>query len=109
MKKFTDLVVESFNRGMAAMTISLNSNLSSLHHAVTLWGYEIDKATGLLTRVWVTDSDDLTKEPKQQLLNEYNVSIGSGNSNIQLTGNTRYGSAWVVSLHPLSGYGSAGK
>ena len=82
---------------------------SSLHHAVTLWGYEIDKATGLLTRVWVTDSDDLTKEPKQQLLNEYNVSIGSGNSNIQLTGNTRYGSAWVVSLHPLSGYGSAGK
>ena len=109
LKKFTDLVVESFNRGMAAMTISLSSNLSSLHHAVTLWGYEIDKATGLLTRVWVTDSDDLTKEPKQQLLNEYNVSIGSGNSNIQLTGNTRYGSAWVVSLHPLSGYGSAGK
>ena len=109
LKYFTDLVVQSFNRGMAAMTISLSSNIASLHHAVTLWGYEIDKATGLLTRVWVTDSDDLTKEPKQQLLNEYSVSIGSGRSHIQLTGDTRYGSVWVVSLHPLSGYGSAGK
>ena len=109
LKYFTDLVVQSFNRGMAAMTISLSSNIASLHHAVTLWGYEIDKSTGLLTRVWVTDSDDLTKEPKQQLLNEYSVSINSGRSHIQLTGNTRYGSVWVVSLHPLSGYGSAGK
>ena len=109
LKYFTDLVVQSFQRGMAAMTISLSSNIASLHHAVTLWGYEIDNATGLLTRVWVTDSDDLTKEPKQQLLNEYSVSINSGKSHIQLTGNTRYGSVWVVSLHPLSGYGSAGK
>ena len=109
LKYFTDLVVQSFQRGMAAMTISLNSNISSLHHAVTLWGYEIDNATGLLTRVWITDSDDLIKEPKQQLLNEYRVSINSGKSHIQLTGDTRYGSVWVVSLHPLSGYGSAGK
>ena len=109
LKYFTDLVVESLNRGIAAMTISLSSNIASLHHAVTLWGYEIDKSTGLLTRLWITDSDDLTKEPKQQLLNEYSVSIGSGKSHIQLTGNTRYGSVWVVSIHPLSGYGSAGK
>lgn len=109
LKYFTNLVEQSFQRGMAAMTISLSSNIASLHHAVTLWGYEVDNATGLLTRVWVTDSDDLTKEPKQQLLNEYSVSINSGKSHIQLTGNTRYGSVWVVSLHPLSGYGSAGK
>lgn len=109
LKYFTNLVVKSINRGIAAMTVSLSSSISSLHHAVTLWGYEIDKSTGLLTRVWITDSDDLTKEPKQQLLNEYSVSIGSGKSHIQLTGNTRYGSIWVVSLHPLSGYGSTGK
>lgn len=109
LEYFTNLVVQAFNRGIAGLTVSLSSNISSLHHAVTLWGYEIDKYTGLLTRVWITDSDDLTKEPKQQLLNEYSVSIGSGNSHIQLTGDTRYGSIWVVSLHPFSGYGSAGK
>ena len=107
LSKFTELVKEAFNHGMAAMTVSLSENISSLHHAVTLWGYEIDNSTGLLTRVWITDSDDLTSEPKQQLLNEYSVSIGEGKSHIKLTGSTRYGNAWIVSLHPLSGYGSA--
>lgn len=107
LAKFTELVVQSFKRGIASLTISLSSNIYSLHHATTLWGYEIDNSTGLLTRVWLTDSDDLTTEPKQQLLNEYSVSIGDGQSHIKLTGSTRYGSVWVVSLHPLSAYGSA--
>ena len=104
LKKFSDLVVDAFEHGMAALTVSLSENIASLHHAVTLWGYEIDNATGLITRVWITDSDDLEKEPKQQLLNEYSVTIGSGNSHIKLSGNTRYGDIWVVSLHPMSGY-----
>ena len=106
---FSNLVVEAFERGMASLTISLSESIASLHHSVTIWGYEIDNATGLLTRVWITDSDDLMSEPKQQLLNEYSVSIGDGKSHIKLSGNTRYGNAWVVSIHPFSGYGSANK
>lgn len=104
---FTDLVVTAFEHGMAGLTISLSANLYSLHHATTLWGYEIDNATGLLTRVWITDSDDIMTEPKTPLLNEYSVSIDEGKSEIKLTGDTRYGACWVVSLHPFSGYGSA--
>ena len=104
---FTDLVVTAFEHGMAGLTISLSANLSSVHHATTLWGYEIDNATGLLTRVWITDSDDIMTEPKTPLLNEYNVSVDDGNSNIKLEGNTRYGACYVVSLHPFAGYGSA--
>ena len=104
---FSNLVVDIFNRGMASLTISLASNLASNHHAVTLWGYEIDNATGLLTRLWITDSDDLTSEPKSQLLNEYSVSIGSGN--ITLKGSTRYGTAYIVSIHPFSGWKSVNK
>ena len=104
---FTDLVVTAFEHGMAGLTISLSANLYSLHHATTLWGYEIDNATGLLTRVWITDSDDIMTEPKTPLLNEYSVSIDEGKSEIKLTGNTRHGACWVVSLHPFAGYGSA--
>ena len=104
---FSNLVVESFERGMASLTIALSENIASLHHSVTIWGYEIDNATGLLTRIWITDSDDLMSEPKQPLLNEYSVSIGEGKSHIKLSGNTRYGNAWIVSIHPFSGYGSA--
>ena len=109
LKKFSDLVVEAFEHGMAGLTISLSATLSSTHHATTLWGYEIDKTTGLLTRVWITDSDDLEDEPKSQLLNEYTVSIDTSNSSaqIKLSGGSRYGACYVVSLHPISGYGSA--
>ena len=109
LKKFTQLVVQSFERGMAGLSVSTNSSLGMLH-AVTLWGYEIDNSTGMLTRVWITDSDDLEKEPKTQLLNEYNVSIDSGKSHIKLSSSsTKYGAIWVASLHPFSGYRSAGK
>lgn len=106
LKIFSDIVVETFSHGMAGLVINLNANLTSSSHAVTLWGYEIDNATGLLTRVWITDSDDLTTEPKDKLLNEYSVSIGDGKSSIKLTGDTRYGACWIVSIHPFSGYGT---
>lgn len=105
LKYFSNLVVEAFEHGMAGLTISLAANLSSAHHATTLWGYEIDNTTGLLTRIWITDSDDMIREPKDQLLNEYNVSIDAGKSHIKLTGNTRYGACYIVSLHPFAGYG----
>ena len=40
----------------------------------------------------------------RELLNEYKVSIGEGKSHIKISGDTRYGNAWIVSLHPFSGY-----
>ena len=107
LKIFSELVVEAFEHGMAGLTVNIDANLTSASHAVTLWGYEIDNATGLVTRLWITDSDDLASEPKTQLLNEYSVSIDEGKSNVKLTGDTRYGACYVVSIHPFSGYGSA--
>ena len=104
LKYVSTILEDVFSRGMASITVSLSSSLSSNHHSVTLWGYEIDTATGLITRMWITDSDDIEKEPKSQLLNEYNVSIGDGASHIKLTGNTRYSALYLVSIHPLSGY-----
>ena len=107
LAEFSKLVVEIFRHGMAGLTINLGANLNAASHAVTLWGYEIDNATGLITRLWITDSDDLMSEPKTPMLNEYNVSVGDGKANIKLSGNTRYGACYVVSLHPFAGYGSA--
>ena len=104
LKYVSDLIVECFEHGMASLTVSLSADIMSLHHAVTIWGYEIDNATGLLTRIWITDSDDFDKEPKTQLLNEYSVSIGDGNSHPKFTGSTRYGSIYLVSVHPFAGY-----
>ena len=107
LEVFSKLIVESFEHGMAGLTIKLGTNLTAASHATTLWGYEIDNATGLVTRLWITDSDDLVSEPKTPLLNEYSVSIDGDKANIKLTGNTRYGACYVVSIHPFAGYGSA--
>lgn len=105
-KRFSELVVQFIERGIASMAVTLNRN-GGLNHATTLWGYEIDNATGLLTRLWITDSDDLLSEPKQQLLNEYSVSYNEGDNFITLSSSSvRYGKCYVISLNPFSGYGS---
>ena len=107
LKKFSDLVVEFIDRGVISFVISLNSN-GGLLHATTLWGYEIDNATGMLTKVWITDSDDMHQngagDPTQQKLQEYSVNYDG--SKVKLTG-APYGACWAMSLIPVSGYGSA--
>ena len=105
LRYFTQLVVDFVDRGIASLTVSLAPDLRTLHHATTIWGYEIDNESGLLTRLWITDSDDLETEPKAPLLNEYEVSIGEGYSHIKLSSaNVRYGACYAVSLTPVSGY-----
>ena len=105
LRYFTQLVVQSVERGIASLTVSLSSNLQTLHHATTIWGYEIDHLSGMLTRLWITDSDDLETEPKTSLLNEYEVSIDEGKSHIKLSSKeVRYGACYVVALTPVSGY-----
>lgn len=102
---FSNRVIEFLERGVTELTISINST-GGLSHATTLWGCEYDQTTGLVTRIWITDSDDLESEPKQQLLNEYAVSTIDGNYRVKLTGNTKYGTVYANELQPLSGYGS---
>lgn len=110
LAKVSELIVEAFEHGMASLTINLSDTMGAASHAVTLWGYEIDNATGLITRLWITDSDDLANSGyKQPLLNEYSVSIGEGKTHVKLTGNTRYGACYIQAISPLAGYGSAVK
>jgi hypothetical protein len=71
-----------------------------------MWGYEIDNATGILTKIWITDSDDMTSEPKQQKLHEYAVSYNEKTGTIKFSG-APYGACYAVSLIPVSGYNSA--
>ena len=110
LKKFSDLVVEFIDRGLTSLTVALSANLGSIHHATTLWGYEIDNATGIITKVWLTDSDDIHQNgesgnPTQQMLREYAVSYTEGTGTIKFAG-APYGACYAVSLYPVSKYGS---
>ena len=110
LKKFSDMVVEFMDRGLVSLTVALSANLGSLHHATTLWGYEIDNATGILTKIWITDSDDIHQngesgDPTQQMLREYAVSFNEATGTIKFSG-APYGACYAVSLYPVSAYGT---
>ena len=107
LKKFSDLVVEFIDRGPVSLAISLNSN-GGLLHATTLWGYEIDPTTKMLTKIWITDSDDMHQgstsgDPTQQMLREYTVSYDSTWGKVKFSG-APYGNCWAIALYPVSGY-----
>ncbi len=109
LKKFSDLVVDFIDRGVVSLAITLNKS-GGLLHATTLWGYEIDNATGMLTKIWITDSDDMHQsgngDPTVQMLREYSVSHDSSSlGKIKFTG-APYGNCWALSLYPVSGYNS---
>lgn len=53
-------------------------------HALTLWGAEVDQETGVLSRIWVTDSDDLGDYHEDKLV-VLNCSIKQNT-----TGKTQY-------------------
>lgn len=98
LKAFSDYIVEAFKYGMASMAVAMNSNFSGAH-AVTIWGYEIDKNTGCITKLFITDSDD----GSTPTLQTYTVTSDNSNAKIKLSGYTSY---YPFELYPISGYGS---
>ena len=98
---FSDYIVEAFKYGMSSMAVAISSNFSG-GHAVTIWGYELDKSSGCITRLFITDSDD----GSTPVLRTYDVALENSNAKIKLSGYTSY---YPFALYPISGYGSAGK
>lgn len=98
---FSNYIVDAFEYGMSSMAVAISSNFSG-GHAVTIWGYEIDKSTGCVTKLFITDSDD----GSTPVLQTYTVTSENSNAKIKLSGYTSY---YPFELYPISGYGSAGK
>jgi hypothetical protein len=99
LMKFSEYIVEAFEHGISSMAVAMSSNFNGAH-AVTIWGYEIDNATGYVTKLYIADSDD----GSIPMLQPYTVSAESGNSKIVLNGYTAY---YPFALYPVSGYASA--
>ena len=101
LQGFTDYIVSYIERGMVGLGVATGVNFSG-GHAVTVWGYELDTTTGLLTKLYMTDSDDRATE-----LKEYTVEADNNiMPKIRLKG---YATYYPMNIYPVSGYGSAGK
>ena len=101
VKKFSEYIVEAFEHGMSSMAVAMSSNFNGAH-AVTIWGYEIDHATGYVTKLYIADSDD----GSTPTLQTYTVKRENSNAKIVLNGYTTY---YPFALYPMSGYASASK
>ena len=55
---FSNIITNTINKGIGGLTIQP----SGVHHAITLWGYDINDE-GIVTALYVTDSDDLISTP----------------------------------------------
>ena len=51
-------ILDRLNEGYG-LTLSIGDTLGKTAHAITLWGVEYDDQTSLLTKMYLTDSDDL--------------------------------------------------
>ena len=97
--KFSEYIINAFEHGMSSMAVAMSSNFNGAH-AVTIWGYEMDNATGYVTKLYIADSDD----GSTPTLQPYEVKPENGNAKIMLSGFTNY---YPFALYPISGYNSA--
>ena len=100
VKSFSQFVIDAFEHGISGMSVAMSVNFGGAH-AVTIWGYELNQATGYITKLYIADSDD----GSTPVLQTYTVSLnsGTGSAKIKLSGYTDY---YPMALYPISGYGS---
>ena len=73
-ESFSRNIIEQLHYGAVVLTIN-KENGGSGSHAVTLWGCDYDMNTGLVTKLYLTDSDDRTKA-----MREVNVTARPGDT-----------------------------
>ena len=100
--RFSDFVKTFIERGMCSIGVSTSANLASSHHSTTLWGCEYDNSTGIVTKIWIADSDDIKSGPRTPKLHECTISMEGGS--IRVDGAVQ--PYFITQLFPVSGYGS---
>ena len=57
-KAFSKKIIEQLHFGPGALTVIKPNSSAVGSHAITLWGCEFDLSTGLIDKIYITDSDD---------------------------------------------------
>ena len=72
-------LLEQLKQGVCVLSVARGTSFGTWSHAITLWGADYDENTGLITKLYVTDSDDEDRLPGNSL-KELNV-VKSSNPN----------------------------
>ena len=100
LARFSELLIEFMGRGTCGLGVSVG--LGGGLHSITLWGCEYDNATGIVTKIWIADSDDIKSGPRTPILHECTISMEGGSIRIDGASQTYY----IKQLFPVSGYKS---
>ncbi|MBR2051829.1 MAG: IdeS/Mac family cysteine endopeptidase, partial [Bacteroidales bacterium] len=100
LARFSELLIEFMGRGTCGLGVSIG--LGGGLHSITLWGCEYDNATGIVSKIWIADSDDIKSGPRTPILHECTISMEDGSIRIDGASQTYY----ITQLFPVSGYGS---
>lgn len=95
---FSERVGAVLKTGVASIAIKT----ARILHAVTLWGVDVD-ALGIVTAVYITDSDDAEKTGQISELRKYSLTTDNVNRTVSLTG-TDYGLVNITNLYGLTAY-----
>ena len=100
LARFSELLIEFMGRGTCGLGVSVG--LGGGLHSITLWGCEYDNATGIVSKIWIADSDDIKSGPRTPILHECTISMEDGSIRIDGASQTYY----ITQLFPVSGYKS---
>lgn len=75
-KNFSETILSQLALGATSLSVHRVVTGSPTGHAITLWGCEYDEATKLITKVYVTDSDDKKDGLQEYVLTENTGGIG---------------------------------
>ena len=89
-ENFSKMILEQLEQGATMLSVHRLTTGSASGHAITLWGCEYDETLGLVTKLYVTDSDD-----HYDGLKEYDLTANSGGIGVVMQNfwyaNERYG------------------
>lgn len=58
LEKFSEQIIRQLHYGVCSISIIKDDTIGGAGHAITLWGVDYDVETGLVSAIYVTDSDD---------------------------------------------------
>ena len=67
LQDFSDTIREQLTYGASVINVSQEGVTATGGHAITLWGCDYNVETGLISRIYVTDSDDESMYPGNYL------------------------------------------
>lgn len=58
LERFSEHIIRQLHYGACSISIIKDNTIGGAGHAITLWGVDYDVKTGLVSAIYVTDSDD---------------------------------------------------